>query len=412
METYTGSVATEKSMQPEPGPPLLIEGGDVVLPDRLIRKGAVLVLEGKIHAVGPADRVGVDIPRGCRRIMANGQLISPCLWEVHIHGCGGVSTEGMTADTLVRMGAFLAARGVGAFLPTTVANEQMLSDIGAALEGVDRLPELRGRALGMYVEGPFVAPARKGGIPEELLRKPSIEYLRSLAGKARNRIKAMTFAPELPGASELFNAIASLGILPCLGHSDARFEDLAIYDNVTPLGITHLFNGMSGISHKEPGLAQWAMLNETAYTELNCDGTHVHDAAVQLALRARPWQRMVIISDAFTPAGLEEGAAKDLTVYGKPVVARGQGVYYADSGVLVGSRRLVNDGVARLVSRFNIPLPWAVAMASLNPARHLGYLEKGALLPGYDADVAILSRDFGSCSLMAWEGRPVLDALP
>ena len=92
------------------------------------------------------------------------------------------------------------------------------------------------------------------------------------------------------------------------------------------------------------------------------------------------------------------------------MVARAAGVYYADSGVLVGSRRLVNEGVARLVSRFNVPLPWAVAMATLNPARHLGFLQKGALLPGYDADVAVFSRDFGTCSFLAWEGMTIFEA--
>ena len=389
---------------------MLIEGGDVVLPDRIVRKGAVLISGGKVHAVGPTDRVAGDIPANCSRINASGHLVCPSLWEVHIHGCGGVSTESMTADGLLRMGAFLAQRGVGAFLPTTVASEQILSGLAVALEAADA--DLHGRALGIYVEGPFVAPARKGGIPQELLRKPSLEYLRALVETARHRIKAMTFAPELPGASELFNAITSLGIMPCLGHSDARLEDLSSYESVTPLGVTHLFNGMSGISHKEPGLAQWAILNKNAYTELNCDGTHVHDAAVQLALRARPWQRMVVISDAFPPAGLSPAEATAanaggaLEVYGKPVVQKGSGVYYADSGVLVGSSRLVNEGVGRLISDFSIPLPWAVAMASLNAARHLGYLEKGALLPGYDADVAIMSRDFSSCTFLAWEGKP------
>jgi len=307
------------------------------------------------------------------------------------------------------MGRFLAARGVGAFLPTTVANEGMLSDLGAALEGADRTNGLQGRALGIHVEGPFVAPARKGGIPQELVREPSIDYLHALVEKARHRIKVMTFAPELAGASELFKAITSLQILPSLGHSDARLEDLEPYENITPLGVTHLFNGMSGISHKDPGLAQWAILNKTVFTELNCDGTHVHDSAVQLVLRTRPWQRMMIISDAFTPAGLDDGSAWDLTVYGKPVVARENGVYYADSGVLVGSRRLANEGVARLVSRFSVPLPWAVAMATLNPARHLGFFEKGALLPGYDADVAVLSRDFRACSFLTWEGKTIFE---
>ena len=97
--------------------------------------------------------------------------------------------------------------------------------------------------------------------------------------------------------------------------------------------------------------------------------------------------------------------------YGKPIVSHDSGVYYKDSGILVGSRRLVNEGVARLVSRFSVPLPWAVAMASLNPARYLGFLEKGALLPGYDGDVAIFSRDFKTCLFVAWEGSAIFDSL-
>jgi len=390
--------------------PVLIEGGDVVLPDRLVPNGAVLVAGGKISAVGPAARVAAALPEGCRRVSASGALICPSLWEVHIHGCGGVSVERMTADSLARMGRFLGARGVGAFLPTTVADEGTLAGLATALEAGDAVPWLRGRALGIHVEGPFVALSRKGGIPSELVREPSIEYLHTLVDAARRRLRVMTFAPELPRATELFGGITSLGVLPSLGHSDAKLADLEAYENVTPLGVTHLFNGMSGISHKDPGMAHWAILNKTVYTELNCDGTHVHDAAIQLALQSRPWQRIVLISDAFTPAGLQDSAAQDLTVYGKPVVARAAGVYYADSGVLVGSRRLVNEGVARLVSRFNVPLPWAVAMATLNPARHLGFLQKGALLPGYDADVAVFSRDFGTCSFLAWEGMTIFEA--
>jgi len=387
--------------------PIVIEGGSVVLPDRLIRHGAVLLSGGKIRAVGPAERVCTDLPEGYTRFQAEGQLICPSLWETHIHGCGGVSVEHMTVEALARMREFLAAKGVGAFLPTTVAGEGILARVGAALESADGVPGLRGSVLGIHVEGPFVSPARRGGIPSELVREPSADYLRSLVETTRSHLRVMTFAPELPRASELFDVMTSLGILPSLGHSDARFEDLEPYENITPLGVTHLFNGMSGISHKDPGLAQWAILNRTVFTELNCDGTHVHDAAVHLALRMRPWQRIVLISDAFTPAGLEEGASQDLAVYGKPVVPRGGGVYYADSGVLVGSRRLVNEGVGRLVSGFGVHIPWAVAMASLNPARHLGFLEKGALLPGYDGDVAVFSRDFATCSLLTREGRTV-----
>jgi N-acetylglucosamine-6-phosphate deacetylase len=387
----------------------LVEGGDLVLPDRVLKGGALLISDGRIAAVGPSVRALGSLPKGCRKVSAEGQLVCPSLWEVHIHGCGGMSMENMTPEALERMGRFLAAKGVGAFLPTTVADEAIISGLGEAVTAASENPTLRERALGIHLEGPFVSPARKGGIPDHLLRAPSPEYLRELARMTRGFLREMTFAPELPGARGVFDGLVAAGVLPSLGHSDARFTDLEPYDNIVPLGVTHLFNGMSGVSHKEPGLAQWALLNRSVYTELNCDGTHVHDAAIQLALRARPWERLVVISDAFTPAGLDAGHDDGLTVYGRSVVSRGNGVYYSDSGVLVGSRRLVNEGVGRLVSQFKVPLPAAVAMASLNPARHLGFLDKGALLPGFGGDVAVFSRDFSACSFMTWEGVPLVD---
>jgi N-acetylglucosamine-6-phosphate deacetylase len=173
---------------------------------------------------------------------------------------------------------------------------------------------------------------------------------------------------------------------------------------------------MSGVSHKEPGLAQWALLNKEVFTELNCDGTHVHDAGLRLALRARPWERIVVISDAVAPAGLawqEAGSGPDDTqgpahsLYGRPLVRRGNGLYYKDTGVLVGSRCLVPDCIDRLILELNVPVASAVAMATLNPARLLGFPSKGALLPGYDADVALFSRDFTRCSFLSWEGRAI-----
>jgi N-acetylglucosamine-6-phosphate deacetylase len=395
----------------------LLEHCDVVLPDQLVRSGAVLAADGKILFAGAAAGLPHPVPPGCRRIPAEGTLACPALWETHVHGCGGVSTEDMSAQSLAAMAGFLAARGVGAFLSTAVADERHLAGLGDALHSA--AADVRGRALGIHVEGPFVASARRGAIDEALIRPISIEYLERMISLARQKIRIMTFAPELSGAVMLADRLRDLGILPSLGHSAASYESLSPFDAVSPLSVTHLFNGMSGVSHKEPGLAHWALLNREVFTELNCDGTHVHDAGVRLALRARPWEKLVVISDAVTPAGLSmqdaggspgraPGPAHSL--YGRPLVERGNGLYYADTGVLVGSRCLVPDGVARLVLELDVPLPAAVAMAALNPARLLGFRRKGALLPGYDADVALFSRDFKRCSFLSWEGRTIHEA--
>jgi N-acetylglucosamine-6-phosphate deacetylase len=389
----------------------LLAGCEVVLPDRVIRRGAVLVDEGRILYAGPEDRCPKPLPDGCRKIDANGLRACPSLWETHIHGCGGVSTESMTSESLETMAGFLARKGVGAFLPTIVPDERHLAALGTAIESVRSHHEVRGRIPGIHVEGPFVSSSKRGAIPAELLREPSIVYLDRMVALSRGSIRILTIAPELAGARQVVDRLHAAGILPSLGHSDAAFDDLREYDDVAPLGITHLFNGMSGVSHKDPGLAQWALLNTTAYTELNCDGTHVHDAAVRLALHCRPWDRVIAISDAVAPAGLPP----DLPVgslYGRPLTARGTGLFYADTGVLVGSRFLVPDTLARLVSRFRVPVASAVAMATLNPARLLGFERKGALLPGYDADVALFSRDFTRCFFLCWEGRTIVDVAP
>jgi N-acetylglucosamine-6-phosphate deacetylase len=399
----------------------LIENCDLVLPDRVIRSGALLVSQGKIVFAGLTDRLTGPIPAGCRRVSGEGLLACPAFWEMHLHGCGGIGTESMSQESLVAMAGFLAQQGVGAFLPTTVPDEAYLAHLGESLEAAE--DRLLGRIPGIYVEGPFVSSTHRGGIPEGLLRKPAAQYLDRLVSISRGKIRMMTFAPELPGSAAILSRLQTMGILPAIGHSTATFDDLHGYEAIAPLNVTHLWNGMSGVSHKTPGLAQWALMNREAFTELNCDGTHVHDAAVQLTLRARPWERIIAISDAIAPAGLRgagraggatEGAADSVgahsadagspTLYGKKLVARGSGLFYADSGVLVGSRFLTRDCIARMVSVLKVPLAQAVAMATLNPARLLGFPRKGALLAGYDGDVALFSRDFGRCAFLSWEG--------
>ena len=387
----------------------LLTGCEVVLPDRVLRNGAVLVDEGRILFAGAEDRLPNRLPEGCRRVAATGLRACPALWETHIHGCGGVSTESMTQESLTQMAGFLSRKGIGAFVPTIVSDEKHIEALGVSIESVRKDPAVRGRIPGIHVEGPFVSPVRRGAIPQELLREPSIEYLDRMVRISRGTIRILTIAPELRGSRAIIDRLPGAGILPSLGHSDARYDSLHEYDGISPLGVTHLFNGMSGVSHKEPGLAQWALLNRTVYTELNCDGTHVHDAAVRLTLQGRPWDRIVAISDAVAPAGLPPGQSVG-RLYGRQLTARGTGLFYADTGVLVGSRFLVSDAVARLIAEFKVPVASAVAMSTLNPARLLGFERKGALLPGYDADVALFSRDFSRCSFLCWEGSPIFES--
>ena len=401
---------------------IIIDGGDVVLPDRVVQAGTVVVVSGKIEYAGPPEHLPERYRSGARRIAAPSALVCPALWEPHLHGCGGFSTEDMTAEAIVGMAGFLAQRGVGAFVPTTVPVEDYLHGLGRSLSSPEARRALEGRVPGIHVEGPFVAASKRGGIPEELVQPVSPERLQRLLAVTESHIRVLTFAPELTATDWLHGRLRELSILPSLGHSDARYSDLSPYDETAPLGVTHLFNGMSGVSHKEPGLAHWALLNRWVSTELICDGTHVQDPALQLAIRSRPAERVVLVSDAIGPAGVSEAsgsggstpgpAPKPPRLYGKPLEPKGAGFYYADSGTLVGSNLLVKDGLARLIGSGMVSVPRAVAMATLNPARFFGYTRKGALLPGYDGDVAVFSRDFRHCDLLTWQGRVIHERRP
>jgi N-acetylglucosamine-6-phosphate deacetylase len=411
----------------EPPAPILIRNGSLVLPDRVVPEGALLLSDRKITYCGPEGGLAAALPRGTlpagvQTMDAAGGFICPALWEPHIHGCGGTWVGAAAPGNLRVMGKVLAAQGVGVFLPTTVPDEDVIEDLGAGLAAVKGEPSLAGRIPGIYVEGPFVAHSKRGGIPERCLKPVSVKLLDALISASGRTIRVMTFAPELPGALGMCGALRERGILPALGHSDARLAELEAFEDVGLLAITHMFNGMSGVSHRDPGLALWALMHPELYTELICDGVHVHPAAIALALRLRPHDRVILISDAVALAACPEPSAgsaaaqpgadsagaspsEPVSMYGRPVTARGNGVYFAESGVLVGSRLLVRDGVARLVRELAVPVHEAVAMASLNTAHLFGVDTKGALLPGMDADAAVFTPDFSLCSACVFEGR-------
>jgi N-acetylglucosamine-6-phosphate deacetylase len=260
------------------------------------------------------------------------------------------------------------------------------------------------RVPGIYVEGPFVNPDKRGGIQPQYVRPVDLAYLRKLQRIAGGRIRMMTFAPELDGAGELPAAMRKLGILPCVGHSQASASRAAAVCGRGKLGCTHLYNAMSGLDHREPGLAAFALNQSRVYVELNPDGTHVAPDLLQITRRAKPADRIVLISDAVISAGFEPGVYDYMN---RKVQSSASGVYYRDGGTLVGSSILLNEGVRRFMRLSGAPVHEAVRMASLNPATLLGLGRRtGSLEPGKSADLAVFSRDFGKVHAVFRRGPP------
>jgi len=375
-----------------------IQNGAVVLPDAVVEGGTVLIDDGRIHHAGAPRRT----PRGFETVDARGGWVCPGLIEVHFHGAGRNSLDPPDEQRFRAIAYVLLSRGITLFLPTMMASEAMIEGMAALIDAAD----LARRIPGLYVEGPFVSPHKRGGIQEAYVRPIDLAYLDRLRALARGRLRMMTFAPELDGADALLPALIRRHILPCVGHTTATYERTARIVGRRTVNLTHLFNAMTGLDHRDPGVAAFGLNHDRVWVELNPDGTHVHPELLKLTYRAKPRDRIILVSDAVISAGEKPG---DYEYMGRGVVADERGVYYRDQGTLVGSRLLLNQGMARFMKYTGARVHEAVRMASLNPATMLGLAaRKGSLEPGKDADVVVFPRNFAKARAVFLEGERML----
>jgi N-acetylglucosamine-6-phosphate deacetylase len=359
----------------------VLTGGRIVLPRAVLEGGAVVVQKGKIRAILEA---GEKLPPGIPRRDLGRAWLTPGLVELHIHGLRGLAFDSLGPDPAARERALALAAsslrelGVTTFVPTIVSREAPLSELA---EAVCALSLSREDLPGIYVEGPFVNPARRGGIPLDAIREPDARVLGRMINLARGRLALMTLAPELPGYREILARLEAVGVLPCLGHSDCDIDRITLPDG--RFSITHLFNGMSGFSHKVPGLAMLPFLDRRPFVELNADGVHVNEASLRVCASGIEPDKLMLISDAAYPAGLPPGR------YGSgeaELVSGADGVRFAASGTLMGSRLLAPEILRNWLKVTGSSVPNAVRMLTLAPAQALGIDDRrGAIAPGMDA---------------------------
>lgn len=355
--------------------------GRLVLDDAVVA-GRLTIEDDTIAAVDIDDEApgaGSDLP-----------YLAPGFVDVHVHGWGGFDAMG-DGNALDGMARALLRRGVTSFLPTGVTNP--LPILHAWAESTRtwlRQPPADGaQPLGFNLEGPFISQAKKGAHNPALLRDPAdvpwpdIEPL-------IDGLTVMTVAPEIPGGLELIRRLASLGVRVSIGHSDADLAGaLAGYD-AGAMTTTHLFNGMSGIGHRAPGVAAAALARDDAWVELIADGHHVHPALWPVVARAKPAGRLMLISDALSMAGVGDGR---LTISGlEAQVKDGRCTLTDGSGTLAGSVIALDSAVRNLV-RAGSSLPAAAAAASRNPLAMLGVTDRGSLAVGQRADIVELGPD-------------------
>jgi N-acetylglucosamine-6-phosphate deacetylase len=376
-----------------------ISDADLVLPDRVLTSGTIVVDGDRIAAVLPTDDRRYDLD-----FSFPNHYVVPGFIDVHVHGIAGTdSLDG--GGAIQTMAERLPRYGVTAFCPTSIACDP--SVLRTLLNGVRAARTTRppggARVLPAHLESNFISPEYTGAQPVECLRLPrrtaypadrsphdwtGDDILAEIAN-ARPDVGIVTVAPELDGAIDLIRDLVAHGHHVSLGHSGATYEQAMDGVHAGARQATHLFNRMTALTHRSPGLTGAVLESDDVVCELICDGVHVHPAMMRVALSAKRPERVMAITDGTAGSGLSHGS--HATLGGRRITVRDAA--YLDDGTIAGSTLTMDRAFAKLTSEVGLSLVDAAIVCATTPARALGLQGFGVLAPGAIADLAVLDRD-------------------
>jgi N-acetylglucosamine-6-phosphate deacetylase len=397
----------------------VLSGADLVLPDRVLSPGS-LVLEG--------SRI-VDIAAGARAASdgetfydLTGHLVVPGFIDVHVHGLEGHDTQ-VGDDGIDAMARRLPRYGVTGFCPTTIAcsPEVLTRTLAAARLARSAPPAGAARVLPAHLESNFINPDYRGAQPLDCIRRPpgpqTARPPRSRRGTAeddaaaaavdetgftgadivaviaayRAEVGIVTIAPEMPNAIALIRALTSAGHRASLGHSGATYAEALAGIEAGACHATHLFNRMTPLGHREPGLTGAVLHADALAAEIVCDGYHVHPSVMRLAIDLKQPQRMMAITDGTAGAGLPVGTR--VSIGGRPITVTASAAFL-DDGTLAGSVLTMDGAFRTLVNAVGLGVVEAAIMCATTPARELKLEGRGAIAAGAFADLVVLNRGF------------------
>ncbi|WP_215907571.1 N-acetylglucosamine-6-phosphate deacetylase [Thalassospira marina] len=339
----------------------------------------VIVENGKVSAVSPAR-----IPDGADIFDARGNVLAPGFIDVQVNGGGGVLLNHTpSVDGIRQIMAGHRQFGTTAMLPTLITDtrEKMLAAIEAVKNAIDEgVPGI----VGIHLEGPYLNTERKGVHDANIIRPMEDDAIEVLSSLPNGRI-LVTMAPEKakPGTIE---KLCANGVLVCAGHTAGTYDDIQKAIGEGLRGFTHLFNAMSPLAHREPGVAGAAIADKNTWCGLIADGYHVHPAAMQVAVRAKQTGKIMLVTDAMPTVGAK---TKRFVLGGEEIIAIDGRCALAD-GTLAGSDLDMISAVKNSVEMIGVDLGEALRMASLYPAAFLKLDDrKGKIMPGFDADMVL-----------------------
>ena len=352
--------------------------------DFQFRNGAFEVIDGKFGAILPQE-----VPEDA--IDLQGATVIPGLIDSHVHG--SVMADVIDGDYrgLTRMARYLAQKGITSFVPTTCTmdDETLEKAFANAKKLHDELPAGHSRPLGIHMEGPYFSSQKKGGQHPAFLRNPNLAHFRKLFDGCGGFIAIVDVAPELPGAIDFIREAKKLCTVS-VAHTNADYEAAKAAFDAGATKLTHLFNGMPSIHHRDPSVIPAAVEKPNVMAELICDGIHVQPPCIRLAFSMFGTARMVLISDCLLACEMPEG---EYCVGGLQAYVS-NGIGRLPDGTISGSVTNLFQGM-RNVMRFGIPEEDAVRAATYNPARALNLQDRlGSIATGLIADFVICRNDY------------------
>lgn len=319
-------------------------------------------------------------------------VVVPGFIDEHVHGAAGSDAMDGTMEDLGKIANALASEGTTAFLATTMT--QSPENITKALKAVkayrELSPESGAEILGVHLEGPFISKDFVGAQPIEYLAKPSVEVFKKYQDASGDCVRIVTLAPEVEGSTELIKYLVSQNIVASIGHTNATYVDVKKAVEVGATNLTHTYNAMKPLHHREVGTVGSGFLFDELNCECICDGIHVSGPAIQLLHKNKPTDKMTLITDAMRAKHMPDGVSE----LGGQVVIVKNGEARLENGTLAGSVLKMNNAVKNVMKFLNLPLEEVVKLASQNPAKNLGVFDQmGSIKEGKRADFVILDKD-------------------
>ncbi len=367
-------------------PSLLIKNAKIFSPDPLPNADWVLIADGKIVQVGS---IGSTIPIVEDTLDAEGMFLVPGFIDGHVHGAMGYETMDADPEALVEMSKYYAAHGVTSFVPTTwaVPMETLLPVLGS-IKIARKLKHIGANILGAHIESSFICKEKAGAQNPEYIFPATPEMVQTLI--EQEIIKIITLAPEIPQNLAVIPSLVKAGIIVAAGHTCANYEDICTAVQYGVKSMTHTFNAMIGLHHRNPGTVGAGLTIDELYTEVIADNIHLHPAILKLVASVKPEERLLLVSDAIRGTGLADG------VYpiGDREIMIKEGVARLENGNLAGSTLTLDKALRNMIAATEKPLEAILPALTSNPATLLGVADhKGFIQPTYDADLVLLSHE-------------------